>query len=72
MAVTGKGGSIDEVSFFFETSLDELNKPFSYSRLENECAKLEQRHMDETAMRQNAAKMVMEKNSQVVSTQKSK
>lgn len=39
-------------------------------RLENECAKLEQRHMDETAMRQNAAKMVMEKNSQVVSTQK--
>lgn len=33
-------------------------------RLENECAKLEQRHLEETAIRQSAAQMVMEKNSQ--------
>lgn len=34
-------------------------------RLENECAKLEQqRHLEESAIRQSAAKIVMEKNSQ--------
>lgn len=72
MADTGKGGSVDEVSVFFVNFGKGIRTElfFSCSRLENECAKLEQRHMDETAMRQNAAKMVMEKNSQVVSTQK--